>query len=207
MSLVRAFLIACLVLLVGCGGGDTPTTDAASSEPEAAQAEPSESPTPEASEEPTEAETEEASEEPEEAEDDGAPTGELFVSLPSGYKYAKLPNNVRKQMETQVAGNNNIVGDAEGRFVGKGKAPAAIVLAVRFNSNVTGADLTGFEQGVAQGLGVKGKSETVGGQEVTFIPSKPAGYVLMGDDYGIVFFGDKKAAIKLVVAAFAEGLN
>lgn len=214
MRVLRALLIAGLVLLVGCSSGGDPapeSSDAAAP----AEEDPTETPTAAASDEVTEEPTEEATEEPtEDATEDVAggerePASALFASPPEGYAYTKLPAAAQKQLQGQLGGveNNPIIGDFEARSLNKGATPVAIVFAVRFSEQATAADRKGFDVGVAKGAGAKGQPVTVGGKDMTFIDAAASLYLYSGDDYSVLFFGPRKGPLKAAVADVAQGLE
>ena len=88
------------------------------------------------------------------------------------------------QLETEP-----IVGDIATTFVEKGSAPVAVGIALRFSDQATPADLAGFAKGVDRGAGGRASPDTVGGKDVTFIKGPAPGFLYMGDDFALLFFG------------------
>lgn len=209
MRVFRPLLIAALVLLIGCSSGGEPApteSDAAS----ASEAEPTEA-SEVASAEPTEAE-EEATEEP--TEEDVASGGvesaaALFAPLPSGFKYAKLPQGAQQQLQSQLGGveGSPIIGDFKARAINKKAKPVAVMFAVRFSDKATKADRRQFDVGVAQGVGAKGRPVTVGGKGVTLIKAQTPIYLYSGSDFSLLIFGTGQSDIEPVVAKVVQGVE
>lgn len=211
IRVVRALLIAALVLVVGCGGGDPEAETSAS--PEAAAAEPTQSPAaPSEEAEPTEASEEptEASEEPTEvAAAEVEPAKELLVPLSGGYAYGPLPKSASQGLEQQLSGGPaaKVIGDFATRSVTKGGKPVAVLFAIRFSAEATNEDKAGFAGGVAQGAGGKARAVTIAGKEAVFIKAATPAFLVPGEDYALLFFGQKRGAIEPVVEAVIKGLE
>ena len=204
MRVVRALLIAALLFIVGCGGGE-PAAESSDSPEATPAAEATESPTA-ASEE---AEPTEASEEPTETAAEVVPAEELLVPPSGGYAYGKLPKAATKGLQQQLAGPavEKIIGDFATRSITKGGKPVAVLFAMRFTPEATDQDKTGFVAGVAQGAGGKPKAAKIAGKQVVFIKGPTPVYVFPGEDYALLFFGQSKAGIKPAVAAVITGLD
>jgi hypothetical protein len=137
---------------------------------------------------------------------------DAFVDL-DGFRYRKVPDRVRQQMEDQLTADpqaQQVLEGFDARFAVAGKDTAVLVFAMAVspeaatNPFFTEGVFVGFEQG----FGGKLSEEKIGGQEVRVGTPPQGGAAVLWQRGALIVgvFGDDADAVRDVTTQIIEGL-
>ena len=142
-----------------------------------------------------------------------ADPGDAFVPL-DGFRYRRVPERVRQQMEDQLTADpqaRQVFEGFEARFAVAGRDTPVLVFAMAVDP--TAAANPFFTEGVfvgfEQGFGGRLSEEDIGGQSVRVGTAPQGGGAILWQRGALIIgvFGDSEAAVRDVATQVIEGMS